>query len=276
MVWHRIAFARERNLKISETTITEQLIFDFQYEATRRPFAIEIFRAKSEQTNGNDLELFVETSNGYILYPCQAKIIGKRDKYHHLRYKSGANYQIDLLLKYAQKHSGVAGYLFYNYVKDEGTHRNLQTFPGQNESDYGISWCPAELIKERYFPSVLSKKTTIRSKLPHFNDLHPHDAVPFPEMVCSVLNAALDSLSGMQKMAEPLPNHIRFYTSDEIDKMGDWDALPKRASIGFIHPRNDLLGKVTRPIAHNSNSFQPAYRIVISQSPAPKGLFIIE
>lgn len=56
-VWERIKFTHtHKNLKIYETTITQNLLFDINFVKslyTRLP--ISIYEARNENTNGNDI-----------------------------------------------------------------------------------------------------------------------------------------------------------------------------------------------------------------------------
>lgn len=59
-IWNRIRFAWERpSMKIYETTITQNLIFDLVLQDELGHFPVKIFESLDEKTNGNDLELFV-------------------------------------------------------------------------------------------------------------------------------------------------------------------------------------------------------------------------
>lgn len=125
-IWERMRFARVRNQRISETTITENLIFDFWYQAKKDQLPVEIYEAKAEKQNGNDIEIFIETKQGYLLAAFQAKILSKKGKCPNISHKVDNAYQIDLLINYAKRKGGQACYLFYNYFDDEEYHDRLE------------------------------------------------------------------------------------------------------------------------------------------------------
>src|SRR4051812_9472921 len=70
--WQRIDFSRRRDgLKIFETTITQNLVF--QLEFTRQMLSslgygnrVFIKESKNEKINGNDLEILLQVGTNYI------------------------------------------------------------------------------------------------------------------------------------------------------------------------------------------------------------------
>jgi hypothetical protein len=75
-IWDRIKFTRKHNgLKIYETTITQNFLYQIKLSIPSNESCFHMFESKNEKTNGNDLEIFIETSKGYIFFPTQAKII---------------------------------------------------------------------------------------------------------------------------------------------------------------------------------------------------------
>ena len=125
-IWKRIDFTwRTKGLKLYETTITQNLLYSIFQLAKGRMIPVKLLEAKNESINGNDIELAIETNRGFILFPCQAKLIKENGKYRSLSHKVGSRYQIDLLLRYAQKVQGVPLYLFYNCIWDQDRFRGL-------------------------------------------------------------------------------------------------------------------------------------------------------
>jgi hypothetical protein len=160
-VWDRMKFALETNSKISETTLTENLLFIInKYRIRSGDNSVRIYESKDEKTNGNDLEIYLEIAkNKYILLAVQAKkLYTKEQKYKAINHKIDADFQIDLLLHYANSKKGLALYLLYNYAPD-CTHANKEHF--------GCTLIEALYIKDIYYP-----KTKKRWKIPTFNDLH--------------------------------------------------------------------------------------------------------
>lgn len=70
----------------------------------------------SESTSGCDLELYVQTSKGWLGHAIQAKRVSlPGGKYMSLAHKVGAKLQKDLLKAHALKHNLVPLYAFYNF-----------------------------------------------------------------------------------------------------------------------------------------------------------------
>jgi protein tyrosine/serine phosphatase len=51
-IWEQMRFSRVRNQRISETTITENLIFDFWCQAKKDHLPVEIYRQKQKNRTG--------------------------------------------------------------------------------------------------------------------------------------------------------------------------------------------------------------------------------
>lgn len=165
--WNRLEFANKTNSKFSETTITENLLYSInQYKVSCADSSIQMYEAKDEKTNGNDLEVYIEINKGqYIFLAVQAKrLYIKNQKYSVISHKVASKFQIDLLLDYAKVKNGVALYLLYNYAPK---------FKHKNKEYYGCSLAKANHIKRKFYP-----KSSGRWKIPHFNDLHPKNAIP--------------------------------------------------------------------------------------------------
>lgn len=161
-IWYRMKFSLETNTKISETTLTENLLFLInKYRITSKDNSVKMYESKDEKTNGNDLEIYLEIAkNKYILLAVQAKkLYTKEQKYKAINHKiEKKDYQINLLLNYANRKKGLPLYLLYNYAPD-CSHKNKEYF--------GCTLIEALYIKAIYYPKI--KK---RWKIPSFNDLH--------------------------------------------------------------------------------------------------------
>lgn len=154
-------FALETNSKISEPTLTENLLYMInKYRISSKDNTIQIYESKDEKTNGNDLEIYLEIAkNSYILLVVQAKkLYTKTQKYEVINHKVGTDHQIDLLLNYAYKTKGLPLYLLYNYAPD-CTHKNKEYFG-------------CTLIEALHIKNVYAPKRKKRWKIPTFNNLH--------------------------------------------------------------------------------------------------------
>jgi RNase P/RNase MRP subunit p30 len=81
----KLSFTND-NFKIYETTITQNMV----YELLELKFSnVKIFEALDETTNGNDLEVFIESfDKRYYKFAVQSKIVYKNNKYSSIKHQS--------------------------------------------------------------------------------------------------------------------------------------------------------------------------------------------
>lgn len=159
--WNRMQFASKTHTQISETTLTENLLYMInKYRESSKDNSIQIFESKNEKTHGNDLEIYLEVEKGkYVLLTIQAKkLYVKEQKYTAISHKVKHNYQIDLLINYASCMNALPLYLLYNYSP---------TFNCKKKELFGCTLIEALHIKKTYYPT-----TGNRWKIPTFNNLH--------------------------------------------------------------------------------------------------------
>jgi predicted ATPase len=243
--WNRVNFVRDNTfpLKIRETTITENILFELATFSKDCGFKkIEAFEAISEKRNGNDIEFFIQQPNGqYIFYPMQAKIIYKTNKYEQIPYttNSGSS-QNKLLLNYAKTRHGIPLYLLYNYYNKDASYKN-----------YGCSIVDAHYINSTFSSSIH----------PSFVDLHisTKAASPWYVLVCKLLE---DNSITMKKINEQKQT-IQTYNYNEFFDMNKWE------KIDFEEPdmEDKLDTKEKEFLNDNSDDFSPKYRVVLSSNP---------
>ncbi len=247
--WDRIGFTWSSPfLRISETTITENLLFNLaQYHDRCMHSTIYLFEAIDENSNGNDIEIIIQTDRGFIKFPTQAKILYKNTlKYEVINHKYlSGRYQIDNLIAYASTIGGIPMYLFYNYIP----------YTNQRMRHYGCTMIDANYIKNHFSPHRTT--TTTRWRIPTFNDLHPH-ALPWHWFLCNVLG---QQGRGVPRVFENIDNDffneydITLYNLNEILDDDGWSE---------IQPIGNIITRQTR--ISNDNGFNPRYRIIVSQN----------
>ena len=187
---------------VNEIEITNKLVRDLAISSSLNSsdFAsYRIWHSKSESTNGNDIEIIVETSNQeYVLFPCQCKrVFFKKDRsyYNKLWYSTDKHgFQIENLLKYAKEFRSVPVYMLYNYVNSE-----------EVKEDIGVTVCSASFIANQYYfvddyPADL-----------YFEDLHP------PAITLS------EFLDKKPLQNDPYVNHeIKKYSLNELTSIPGW------------------------------------------------------
>ena len=231
--WNRMEFAHKMKFKFSETTITENLLYKInQFNITSCSNFIEIYEAKNEKRNGNDLEMYLEIyPDVYIFLAIQAKkLYIKEEKYKTINHKVGSTPQIELLLKYAKSKKGIPLYLLYNY-NNKFSHKYKEI--------YGCSIVKAKYIKKVFFPNIFK-----RWKIPKFNDLHVKHAIPF---------MLLGNIYCIKKYFKDEMENVKFYKYDELID-NNWINIKTLSSIDLSNQDKDII----------INDFSPKYKIILN------------
>jgi hypothetical protein len=255
--WDRIRFTRKLRGRISETTITENLLFDFWNQAAYNKLPIIIYEAKNEKANGNDLEIFIETPNGYLLVVCQAKIVNVKGKYASLFHKSGGELQLNLLIRYAEKFGAYPAYLFYNHLPFFLQSSLFQAIT--DERTYGITVAGAVPL---YMMMDIFKIFGKSMRVPSFNDFHPHLATPLPRFICDLLSGRTDPGSFDLRLAKI---QVRYYEDEDVRDEENWRRVLPPAQIGFVDLKKEG-GRIEPERLLDNGSFNPKYRIVFSST----------
>lgn len=255
LTWTKIGFARNSNLKISETTITQDLVFNFWLMAQASSCPIEIYESKDEKTNGNDLEIIIQTNRGFVLMPCQAKIIQKENRYSTISHKAGGGTQeqIDLLMNYGKKVKGLSVYLLYNFCDNSWVNEKVEKKSGRSITNYGCSLAQAEYIKQNHCNKKYRMGKHMWS-IPDFYDLHIEHAIPFHSIIC--FRNQLNWFTSLNN----LDNELKYYDREQIDNDSNWQNLVTTPRIGYIPGQRKELIEINDE--KNSEGFSPHFRIV--------------
>ncbi|MFT4803699.1 MAG: hypothetical protein ACI9YE_000894 [Psychroserpens sp.] len=258
--WERIGFARTRKgLKIWETTLTQNLLINFHRSKQLFGYQdadwlnIEVYEAVDEKTNGNDIELFVQTKDGPMFFAVQAKVIYHNTSTHgngyykQMKHLNTKGEQIDLLCDYAKKKKGIPLYLLYNWV-NKVFDKKEKCKVHYDISQYGCSIVDALHIRSKYFNAG---KWTI----PTFLDLHPKPALPWFVIACCFTEMTKKEIKEMLGVAG-LDYELRDYSIQDIKNDKDWKTF---------EPFEYLFDKVPKPKELKPKmKFNPKFRIFIS------------
>lgn len=261
-VWNKIGFVRSRKgLRINETTITQNLVFDFWQLAAVTNLPVELYESKNEKANGNDLEIAVETSKGFLLFPCQVKIIQNNNRYGTLHHKNKSHFafQMDMLINYASRQKGIPIYLFYNHYNNYERCCQIEEEIGFSPAYFGCSIVLAHYLNE-YFPAPMKKGGT-KGKTPSFEDLHPYTAWAFQDFVKDVQGIAIENLFPEKYITDkPL-----YYSREDINSDKYWNDLAPLPSIGFVIDI-DKERAFVNSLNKQSAPFNPRFRIVLARN----------
>lgn len=251
--WNRVQFSRAiENLKTYEVTLTQNLVYHYFLLSREFELPIKIYEAENETINGNDIEFAIETKQGYVLLPMQAKTIKKDDKYSTINHIVKGKYQIDLLEKYARKVNGIPLYLFYNtlnepYRLDENF---IQSLDDELEL-YGCSICKKEDL-ERF-------RKKHKWEMPKFSDIHPKYGIPLHHLI-EVIGKDLQTCR-IFNQSDLIEYGVKFYGKEEVIESFKGKNLSPPPSIGYIPNPKAEEGK---EVENLSIEYAPRYRVIIS------------
>lgn len=254
--WFRIEFARqsESKMRVSETTLTEDLIFNFHLMSQGKNLPVRLFQSVNEKTNGSDIEILMQIGESVYKFPCQAKIIYPTRRYGALRHQVAGVFQIDLLLRYAQQVGGYPLYIFYNY--DQYLIPQLLEITDGSPYPWGCSFGSAQAIRSQFFDT--------RTPAPLFRDLHPGICWPF-HMLFEKLPKKSKERMFNQMLPEFSLSHLHAYELDTIENDRFFTELTKPGELGKIDHYDHVPFKIdNRTLVEQSQSFSPRYRILIT------------
>mgnify|MGYP000073250685 CR=1 FL=1 len=255
--WERIGQSfRQQNVRISETTISENIVSYIYENCNLSQSYVQIFQSKNENLNGADLEFFIEFEQGYIHFPAQAKLMKSNYKYSKINYQNNNGYQIDSLLTYASAKNAFPIYLLYNFVDWKTLRNNNSGISFFTRKNYGVSIAYAKTVKALCTNTDTNQVTSW--KIPSFFNLNPKYTFPFHKMINKGIYNEPNGLHRQLQQLEIYPS-LRKYDCRELEDDGKWRALIDYDSIGrSIHQENNK----TIYEQHNYE-FRPKYRILI-------------
>lgn len=257
--WLRLEFTkRTKSIKTHETTITQNLVYQFFLLSRQFDLPIQIYEAQNEKINGNDIEFAIETEQGYILFPTQAKVIKEKEKYDFITHKVRGIFQIDLLDSYSRKVRGIPLYLFYNFFETELSNEadELESKVDFEVPCYGCSIAMLETIQ--------NFKKDAKWKIPSFWDIHPHNGVPLFQLI-QIVGQSLKNCPLFENKNLIEKYDVRFYSEKEILEGFDGKNIAPRPRIGYIPSSKNK--KETTFNFFSKPNYQPKFRVVISSNP---------
>ena len=247
--WERIAFARTRNgFKIYETTITQNLLYELRIYLEHYPhIPIKMFEAINEPVNGNDIELAIQTKQGFILVPLQAKLIYEDAKYTAMEHGN----QINDLIAYAKSIGGIPLYLLYNYSPISLPNSNNFCDIPYYEEQFGCSLINAHYLLNHYAFKRTDRKGNAKWIIPSFTDLHPSPAIPWFVLACcrNKDTEMTETISLLNNQSGTLDYSIIPYQMEELTKQSEWKPFE--------------IDSIFSGTFSTSSTFRPKYRIFL-------------
>lgn len=254
--WQRVEFGRTRNgFKVFETTITQNILYEFRIYCDLYPMMpMRMFEAINEPLNGNDIELIIQTSQGFIIAPLQAKIIYGTDNYPAMEHGN----QINDLITYANSVGGVPLYLLYNYYSDNTFNHNGNMCGIRfTKEQFGCSLVSANYLLNNFAFNRIDRHGNSKWTIPNFTDLHPSVAVPWFVLGCcrspeTNTLTTTNLINNSPKTGGGLEQKVTTYKYEDLINDNNWKPLELKGlnfSKDFIESEN--------------TKFSPKYRIVL-------------
>lgn len=270
-VWDRIEFCRHQKWnRVFETTLTQNMVFSFHQLEKYENFPVTIYESTNEKRNGNDLEFIFEVEGQWLHVPCQCKILNKQFSYPGIAHKVKDEYQIDLLLNYAQINDGIPIYLFYNFYPDDHFNQRLADRWQTDVRHFGCSYISARYLKERFFNSH-------GVQIPSFLDLHDRhaqydqSALPFFTLGGFLSQQGIASFKKRFRTTLDFVSSPPHYHLQNHLNLDGWDPLIPPAAIGRI-PKQRWPEDFDFAL-RESESFAPAYRLVFENQQQGSALY---
>ena len=260
LVWEKISRAHDVNVDIPEIGITSDIIVNIlQFNKKHNPSRFDVYAKPgwNEGKYGNDIDLFVETSQGlYKWFALQSKVLKKNNRYTTLRDTSDGIMQWDKLLL-LEGLSGCKGYfLLYNGVADYhdvGTDCCLKIF---DEKQFGCS-----LVEPCYIESLANKTSRLgRFTNPKFRDIHPQNADPWRTLVCCQSEYLEFDLYSLEDVINSNPTFERIDNKRNSKIADKEDDLNEKTKNCFKIPvvKKNKINQASRKAKWN-----PAIRVII-------------
>lgn len=262
LTWNKVGFTtRSKVIRISEISFTQDLVFNFWMMASDNKLPVKIYESTNEKANGNDLEIFIETDDGYLLFPTQCKLIKRNGTYPTITHKVRTSNQIDLLIDYAKQRNAVPLYLFYNWYPDIDLMDQLEFMKSYPMESYGCTLASAINLKEKFFGKKIKKDGTRSWLIPDFKRLHPSMAFPWHFLMCAAESHLISSFMTMTGINNN--SKLHYYSWEEMSDHELWTNLAPKG-IGYIPGESqrevmEVMRQKPAPV------FIPAYRIIISK-----------
>jgi len=268
--WKRIQFSRSRyGLKIYEVTITQNLIYEINRNTSNS--MVSIFEATNEKTNGNDIELFIQTENGYLFFPVQSKIVYKGQDYPKMEHGN----QIIDLINYASTKGGMPLYLLYNYSPEFLFNSDINGI-SCSSLDFGCSLIDADYLMSNFAFKRTDKNGNKKWEIPSFFDLHPNRAIPWFIPFC-LGNNELDKTKIFKELfpnpSEEQLSDLKVYSTSEIEENKDWIPIDTKKTeykkedvfvpiVSTVEITEGITRKIAEKDDHRDTKFLPKFRLV--------------
>lgn len=178
--WNKIIRNHKTGNPAREIGLTSDIVSEIEDNRLSFPnIGVWALEARNERTNGNDMDIFVESSPGqFIWWALQAKVLNKDGTYHDIAYlASGREYQWEKLNRLSASSGCVVRYLLYNGLVTYHFNGNDICNRNFNEDQFGCSLVKTSDVERLALVGPVC-----------FNDFHHELAQPWRIITCCLFN----------------------------------------------------------------------------------------
>lgn len=245
-IWQHVIRNHRTGNQAREIGLTSDIVSEIEDNRLAFPnIGVWALEARNERENGNDMDIFVESSPGrFIWWALQAKVLNLDGTYHDIAVlRSGGEYQWTKLNQLSINAGCVVRYLLYN---------GLATF---HYNSYDI--CNRNFHEDQYGCSLVKIDDVERIALAgraSFHDFHPNLAQPWRIITCCLFDTKKESANFFS--ATQVREAVKIYphsssNTDILNAISDSQQLMNNFTDNAINEFSE------------SAEHKPAYRIVI-------------
>jgi hypothetical protein len=243
--WYKIIRNHRTSNQAREIGLTSDIVSEIEDNRLSFPnIGVWALEARNERTNGNDMDIFVETATGQFLWwALQAKVLNLDGTYHDIAtLRSGGQYQWDKLNRFSAASGCVVRYLLYNGLANYHYNGNDICTRNFNEDQFGCSLVKTTDVERLALAGPLS-----------FHDFHPNLAQPWRIITCCLFNTRNEKAT--------------YYTAAQVrEAVGIYSNSSGNTTIQDAKNNNLRLNEFSVNAINDFSSAverKPAYRIVI-------------
>lgn len=244
-VWNNIIYNHRVGVQVREEGPTNDIIAQIRNNALSYPnIGLWANNAYNEPVHGNDIDIFVETTNGnFVWWALQAKVLKVNQTYEGIATLRGGEYQWDKLNRLAKNAGCIVRYLLYNGVRGYNISKKDSCNRSFNAPQFGCSLVKTDEMERK----------ALQPGNPRFKDFHPELADPWRVITCC--RSKIDGGETTLFSFKQLKNALDYYPEVIGNKDVISDYFDNEKSNNYSdNVINDMSEKIER---------KPFYRMVI-------------
>jgi hypothetical protein len=248
--WNKIIRNHRTGNQAREIGLTSDIVSEIEDNRLSFPnIGVWALESRNERTNGNDLDIFVESTPGqFIWWALQAKVLNLDGTYHDIgSLRSGGEYQWYKLNRFSAASGCVVRYLLYNGLDNYRYNGNDICSRNFHEDQFGCS-----LVK------TIDVERFASAGPVNFHDFHPELAQPWRIITCCLFNTRKEKATyyNTSQVREAVRKYPKMTGNTKIFDATNDNTKSNDFSVSAINDFSSSFGR------------KPAYRIVIRSTTA--------